>query len=197
MAERAVSAPATESVSVSLRRPLGTLSELVIRRPTAGDLRGLPMRVLRAEGGRKTGATWGDLLAIVASCSGVTLEALDALSGPDAVAAVEVLNGFLALHTPEAQAKRTRKLDGGQVVVTLARPLQLGKTKLETLELQPLSAKHLRDTPVEPGIGDLLELAGRLALQPAAIVDRLDVEDALLLIEVAAGFFADSRATGG
>jgi hypothetical protein len=188
------------SGTLTLRRPVGNLHELTLRRPTAAELRPLPMRVLRANAsdaadGRASSATWGDLLAMVAGCSGLTLEALDGLAPPDAVSAIGIVSATMSV--PEgARDQRVRVRGDGATEIDLAHPLTLGSETLSKLTLLACTARHLRDMRVDPGIGDLLDLGGRLSLQPAAIIDRLDVEDALLLIEVAAGFFSDSRGTG-
>jgi hypothetical protein len=204
MSKRPVPAPSStkpERVTVKLSRALvpiqgDPLRELVLRRPTSLELRPLPMRVLKGDGDRKSGATWGDLLGIVAGCTGLSLEDLDKLSARDSRSAVEGLNQFLALDLVEERRKRVKTAQSGAVSIQLEYPLQLGTEKLERLELQPCEARHLRDMPIEPTLGDLLDLGGRLSLQAGAIVDRFDVADALLLIEVAAGFFEDSRPTG-
>lgn len=191
--------PDDSTVSIELSRPLATRRHLKLARPTAAELRTLPRRVLQtdAKNGGGSRATWGDMLGMISGCSGIPLAELDALAAADVRAAVEVLNGFLDPNLVQEGQKRVKVGADGRTTITLARPVKLGSERLERLELAPCTARHLRDLKLDPDLGDLLQLGGLLSAQADAIVDRLDVEDALVLIEVAASFFADSRATGG
>lgn len=187
------SGAAEKPLVVRLSRPLGTLSSLTLRRPTAAEIRILPRRALDRSAG---GLTFGDLLEIAASCSGVAIDELRKLPAKDARAVALAVAPLLAVNPTEGE-KRVRDTADGGVEIDLAVPLQLGSELLEKLKLVPCNAGHLYEVPLDPSVEDLLTLGGRLALQPAAIVDRLDVADAILLSRVASRFFASSRETGG
>jgi hypothetical protein len=202
MTKRAVSAP--ETVTVKLRRPLGNRSEIVLRRATAAELRPLPLRVMRGEDGRQTGATWGDLMTIVQGCARalqggaeLELEDLKSLASDDVKRLAEEINAFMDFDVKKARAEQIKKLPNGSATLKLSRPLQLGSERVESLELKPASGNELWDMPVEPSIDDLLTLGSKLSLRAGVILDRLDVQDALLLIELCSGFFDRSRKGGG
>lgn len=187
-----------ESITVKLRRALGTRGELVLRRPTAAEIRPLPMRALRAgSDGRTSGATWGDMFSIVAGCADVELEELKKLCAPDAVAVVGAVNRFVeSMDSKAAHKARVKKNANGSVTFTLARPLQVGSEKIAVLELKAPQGSEIWEMSIEPTPGELLDFACRCSLQSAAILDRLDFEDALLLVEVMSDFFEHSRPTG-
>lgn len=190
------SAQEPDSVVLTLRTPLGNLRQLTVKRPTAAELRPMPMRVFRPEGDRAVGATWGDTLGLLSRCSGVDLDVLRSMRSQDLVAGSEVLNRWLHMDIRGALAARRRERGDGVTVLKLARPLKLGTETLEALELKQCQAEHLMDMHVDASIGDLLELGGRLSLQADVILDRLDVEDALPLVALVSDFFGASPETG-
>ncbi len=201
MSERAV--PAPEFVEVHLRRPLGPSQSMVLklRRPTAADIRPAPMRLVKLspkdrEAGKETSATWDDFLSIAASCAGLKLEDLGDLVASDVVKILGTITAFLNF---DRKAARTALVEvrGSITRISLGRPFMIGGESRDFLELPECTSRHLRGMPVEPSIADFLDLASRMTTLVPALIDRLDIEDALILVEVCAGFFEDSQGTGG
>jgi len=81
--------------------------------------------------------------------------------------------------------------------IKLKVPIQHGTSSIEVLTIRKPKAKELRPIPLQPNYGDLLNLAAVLSGQPASVIDKLEVEDAMEVIGVVGGFFPDSPATGG
>lgn len=85
----------------------------------------------------------------------------------------------------------------GENVVKLKQPIQFGSEQIHVLEFQTLKAKHLRKMPAQPGISDMLDLAGVLCAQPPSVMDELSAEDTAAVMELVGGFFAGFGGTGG
>lgn len=79
------------------------------------------------------------------------------------------------------------------LVFELEDPIELkvdGELKIiETLELIKPRAKHMRALPSEPKIGDILDMAGKLARQPRHVMDELSGKDVNRLAEELEAFF--------
>lgn len=84
----------------------------------------------------------------------------------------------------------------GERTIKLAEPIQFGSETIEELVFRKPKAKDFRSMPVDPGVGDLLNLAGRLAGQPPSVIDDLSVEDMLAVLEIVEGFIPAGRETG-
>lgn len=82
------------------------------------------------------------------------------------------------------------------VVVTLKVPVQFGTETVTEFRLRRPKAKDFRRMPMEPKLGDLIDLAGSLAGQPKAVVDELDFEDLGKVLEVVGGFVPGGRESG-
>lgn len=81
-------------------------------------------------------------------------------------------------------------------VVKLKTKIQHGSETVAVLEFQPLKAKHLRKMPMNPGLSDMLNLAGDLCAQPPSVMDELSAEDTAAVLEVVGGFFGSFQPTG-
>lgn len=79
----------TETVTFTLTTPVQfgqkLITELTIREPTAKDLSAFPAQSV----------TWGDVMKVLARCSGQYDAVIDQLSIPDMMGAMAVLNRFL------------------------------------------------------------------------------------------------------
>lgn len=85
----------------------------------------------------------------------------------------------------------------GDREIKLKVPVQHGSTTIEVLTIRKPKAKDLRPMPAAPKFGDLLDLAAVLCGQPASVMDKLEVEDAMEVTGVVGGFFPDFLPTGG
>lgn len=75
--------------------------------------------------------------------------------------------------------------------ITLKHPIEHGNETISVLNIQQPKAKHLRDMPIEPNTGDLLDLAAKLAKQPPSVIDELTMYDMTKVLTVV-GNFIDS-----
>jgi hypothetical protein len=82
------------------------------------------------------------------------------------------------------------------ITVKLKNPITLGSQTIDEFTLRTPKAKDFRRLPMEPKIGDLLDLLGSLAGQPKPVIDELSVEDLGTLMEITGGFVPGGRGTG-
>jgi hypothetical protein len=82
-------------------------------------------------------------------------------------------------------------------VVALKEPITFGSEFVTELRFRRPKAKDFRRLPLEPGLGDMLDLIGGLTGQPKAVVDELGVEDMRKALEVVGSFLPAGPATGG
>jgi len=76
-------------------------------------------------------------------------------------------------------------------------PVQFGERTITELQLRRPKGKDLRKLKGgETSIGDILDIASKLAGEPPAVIDELDGEDSLRLAEVIGDFLGNSRRTG-
>lgn len=80
--------------------------------------------------------------------------------------------------------------------LTLKEPIQFGSETITELEFVKPKAKHLRSLPIEPGISDLLDLAGTISGQPKKVIDELSAEDTFEVLEVLNRFLPSGQKTG-
>lgn len=78
----------------------------------------------------------------------------------------------------------------------LSAPVNQGSEEITVLTVRKPFAKDLRSLPLEPNMGDFLNVAARLCDQPPSVIDKLEVQDAMALVEVVSGFIPDGPATG-
>lgn len=71
---------------------------------------------------------------------------------------------------------------------TLKEPIKQGSEIISELEMRKPKAKDFRGMPVQPGVSDLLDLAGRLCAQPKSIMDELGVEDVKIILQAVSDF---------
>lgn len=82
------------------------------------------------------------------------------------------------------------------VTVKLREPITFGTQVIDELVIRKPKGKDFRQLPMEPGMGDILDLAGRLSGQPKPIIDELGAEDLLEVMNVVGGFLPGGPGTG-
>ena len=82
--------------------------------------------------------------------------------------------------------------------IKLREPIQFGGSSelISVLHVRKPKAKDIRDLPVEPSTGDILNLAGRLCGQAPSIIDELCIEDCSELLETVGNFIVPGPRTG-
>jgi hypothetical protein len=82
------------------------------------------------------------------------------------------------------------------IVVTLKDPVAFGSELVIELRFRKPKAKDFRRLPMEPNIGDLIDLAGALCNQPKVVMDELSVDDFSRVMEIVGDFVPGGRGTG-
>lgn len=85
----------------------------------------------------------------------------------------------------------------GETTIPLVEPVVFGSETVTEITLQRPKGKHLRKLPMDPGVGDFLDLAGNLCGRPRSFMDELDAEDVMKVAEAVADFLPGGRPTGG
>ena len=88
-----------------------------------------------------------------------------------------------------------RKAKGPKTIV-LVEPVNFGSEEVTEVVLQRPKGKHLRKLPMDPGVGDFLDLAGNLCGRPRTFMDELDAEDVMKIAEAVADFLPGGTPTG-
>ncbi|WP_251976715.1 phage tail assembly protein [Salinicola avicenniae] len=83
-----------------------------------------------------------------------------------------------------------------EIVIKLQEPIQHGSEEIRELVIRRPKARDFRRLPMEPAMGDMLNLAGDLAGQPPSVIDELDVADMLAVVQEVGKFMPDGPATG-
>ncbi len=82
------------------------------------------------------------------------------------------------------------------ITVKLAEPIEFGSRTISELTLRKPKAKDMRQFPLAPQMGDMLDLASKLAGEPTSVIDELSVQDMTRVVEVIGDFLGASQATG-
>ena len=61
--------------------------------------------------------------------------------------------------------------------IELKVPIVYGSATIKELIFMDAKAKHFRDLPMEPKVGDLLDVAAKLSNQPPSVLGELDPAD--------------------
>ncbi len=80
--------------------------------------------------------------------------------------------------------------------ITLKKPVQFGTESIAELEFREATAKDLRDLPLEPRIGDFLNVAAKLCGRTPAEMDLISPADMAEVIAVVGNAFAPGPGTG-
>jgi hypothetical protein len=83
-----------------------------------------------------------------------------------------------------------------RTVLVLTEPVEFGKEAISELHFRAPRAKDFRRFPMDPSIGDMLDLAGKLSGQPDAVIDGMGVGDFQAVMELVGGFFPGGPGTG-
>jgi len=67
-------------------------------------------------------------------------------------------------------------------------PVVFGDDTIETLTFKKPKAKHFRSLPMNPNIGDFLNVVAKLCDQPPSVIDELSPDDMTAACEVVANF---------
>ena len=71
-----------------------------------------------------------------------------------------------------------------------------GSREIEQLSIRKPKAKDMRNFPLNPTMGDMLDLASALAGEPTSVIDELSVPDMTRVVEVIGDFLGASQPTG-
>ena len=83
------------------------------------------------------------------------------------------------------------------VTVHLDYPIEYGDETITEVTLRRAKGKDVKALPPEPGVSDLLNLAGKLGGLMPKVLDELDASDAMKLVEVVNVFFGGSLMPDG
>jgi hypothetical protein len=78
--------------------------------------------------------------------------------------------------------------DDGKFIMKLKDPVKWGDETINELIIVEPRAKHMRNMPGSPGVGDILRVCADLASQPDAFIDDLCLKDANRLGEFFTAF---------
>lgn len=76
----------------------------------------------------------------------------------------------------------------GKYIYKLKEPIQFGSETITEFELQRPKAKHIRNMPMKPTMGDMIDVVGKLAAQPKKVVDELSQDDLMICVEFYGAF---------
>lgn len=83
-----------------------------------------------------------------------------------------------------------------ETVVKLTLPIEHGSEMIRELVMRRPKAKDLRSLPMEPSMGDMLDLAGDLTGHPPSVIDELDIDDVMAITKVLENFMPSGQGTG-
>ncbi|GEM_PF-7135503 len=75
-------------------------------------------------------------------------------------------------------------------------PIQFGTEKIESLSFRKAKAKDFREMPITPNVGDLLNVAAKLAAQPYSVIDMLSPKDMAEVMKILGELMGDGPETG-
>ena len=82
------------------------------------------------------------------------------------------------------------------ITVLLREPIPFGSETIGELKLRKPKAKDFRRFPMEPTLGDVLDLVGQLAGQPKAVIDELGAEDLMEVTRIVGNFIPGGHGIG-
>jgi hypothetical protein len=85
---------------------------------------------------------------------------------------------------------------GEPTVIKLKEPIQNGTDRIVELTIRAPKAKDFRKLPMNPNMGDILDLVSRLSGQPPSVIDELGVEDLSAVSGVVENFIPGGRGAG-
>lgn len=78
----------------------------------------------------------------------------------------------------------------------LKNPIQFGSEIIEVLKFREPKAKDFRDMPMEPKIGDMLNIAAKISSNPPSKIDQLSAEDMKEVLKIVGEFMGDGQPIG-
>lgn len=81
-------------------------------------------------------------------------------------------------------------------ILKLKEPIKHGSETISELVFRKPKAKDFRSVPMEPNMGDILNLVGKLSGQPPSVIDELGTEDMMEACAKVSGFFPAGLGTG-
>jgi hypothetical protein len=82
------------------------------------------------------------------------------------------------------------------IVIKLGIPIKFGTETISELKMRPGKAKDFRDLPIEPKLGDYLNVAAKLCGQPPSVIDELDPTDLAEVMSAVGKLMGNGRAPG-
>jgi len=82
------------------------------------------------------------------------------------------------------------------IIIKLETPINFGSEKITELRLRKPIAKDFRDMPLEPNVGDLLDVTAKLSGQAPSVIDQLDSIDLTEVLTVVGKFMRRGQPTG-
>ena len=83
----------------------------------------------------------------------------------------------------EFDIKDYKKNESGKYILPLNDPIVFGKETIKEFTMETPKAKHLRDMPGDPSMGDIYNIIADLAGQPDSIIDELSMRDSEMAID--------------
>lgn len=83
-----------------------------------------------------------------------------------------------------------------KVTVQLSEAVKHGEDDYRVLEIRKPKGKHLRNMPMEPTMGDMLNLAAELAEVPYSVMDELEWVDLEKVMDAVGNFMPAGPGTG-
>ncbi len=80
--------------------------------------------------------------------------------------------------------------------VKLGDPIQFGSEKIEALTFRKAKAKDFRDMPLNPKVGDMLDIASKLSGQPPSVIDMLSPADMAEVMKIMGELMGDGLEIG-
>lgn len=82
------------------------------------------------------------------------------------------------------------------IIIKLQTPINFGSDKITELKIRKPFAKDFRDMPLEPKMGDLLDVTAKLSGQAPSVIDQLDPTDLMEVMAVVGKFMRRGQPTG-
>jgi len=82
------------------------------------------------------------------------------------------------------------------ITLILKKPIAFGSETITELKIREPVAGDLRDIPMDPKNGHMLDLLGRLSNKPAAIINRLSIPDMAEAMGIVGKFISGGPGTG-
>lgn len=82
------------------------------------------------------------------------------------------------------------------LILKLKEPIAFGSETVTELRIRAPKAKDFRRFPMEPTMGDVLDMVGQLSGQPKPVIDELGLEDLAEVTQIVGNFIPGGRGNG-